>query len=154
MSGCRPDRAGRASGRSHDRRAFFGLAAAFAAAALGLVVAPPIAHAEPAPGARPAPRAARQRAVASAYGPGLYGRRTANGQILTAATVGLAHRTLPFGTLLEVSIPGRPAVRVRVIDRGPYGPGSTLDLTEATIQRMGFSSARAFGVRPVAWAYA
>lgn len=146
-------RSDRMSGRSRGRRAFFGLAATFGAVALGLV-APPTARAGPAPGARPAPRAARKRAVASAYGPGLYGRRTANGQILTAATVGVAHRTLPFGMLLEVSIPGRPAIRARVIDRGPYGPGSTLDLTEATIKRMGFLSAKAFGMRPVAWAYA
>ena len=140
-------RSDRVSGQSRGRRAFFRLAATFGAAAL-VLVAPPIAR------AGPAPRAARQRVVASAYGPGLYGRRTANGQILTAATVGVAHRTLPFGTLLEVSIPGHPAIRARVIDRGPYGLGSTLDLTEATIKRMGFSSARAFGVRPVAWAYA
>jgi len=146
-------RSDRMGGPARGRRAFLGLAAAFGAAVLGLV-APPAVQAGPARAARPAPRAARPRAVASAYGPGLYGRRTANGQILTAATVGIAHRTLPFGTLLEVSIPGRPAIRARVIDRGPYGLRSTLDLTEATIKRMGFSNARAFGVRTVAWSYA
>jgi rare lipoprotein A (peptidoglycan hydrolase) len=73
---------------------------------------------------------------------------------LTASTVGVAHRTLPLGTLLELSVPGRPTVRARVIDRGPYGYGRTLDLTEATIKRMGFSSTRMFGVRLVAWNYA
>ena len=118
---------------------------------LGLVVEPPMARAAPVLDAVLTRRATWKRAVASAYGPGLYGRRTADGRILTASTVGVAHRTLPFGTWLALSVPGRPTVHARVIDRGPYGPGSTMDLTEATIKRMGFSSARTFGVRPVAW---
>ena len=136
------------------RRAFLRIAATFGAATLGLIVAPPVAHAASAVDAGLASRATWKRAVASAYGPGLYGRRTANGQVLTPSTVGVAHRTLPLGTLLKLSVPGRPTVRARVIDRGPYGPGRTLDLTEATIKRMGFSSTRTFGVRPVAWDYA
>jgi rare lipoprotein A len=136
------------------RRAFFRIAATLGVAALGLIVAPPVARAASAVDAGRAQRATWKRAVASAYGPGLYGRRTANGQILTASTVGVAHRTLPLGTVLQLSVPGRLTVRARVIDRGPYGYGRTFDLTEATIKRMGFSSARMFGVRSVAWSYA
>jgi rare lipoprotein A (peptidoglycan hydrolase) len=154
MSSFSSDHADRAIGRPIERRAFLRIAAALGAATLGLAAAPPIGYAAPALDGVHAARVAWKHAVASAYGPGLYGRRTAAGHVLTASTVGVAHRSLPLGTLLELSIFGRPTVLARVIDRGPYGRASTLDLTEATIRRMGFSSARAFGVRPVVWRYA
>src|SRR5918998_5952710 len=54
-------------------------------------------------------------ALATYYGPGLYGRRTACGTRLTPTTVGLAHRTLPCGTRLEVRYGDRRAV-LTVID--------------------------------------
>jgi hypothetical protein len=38
-----------------------------------------------------------------------------------------------------------------VVDRGPYGRASMLDLTEMTIKRIVFSGARTFGVRHVVW---
>jgi rare lipoprotein A len=78
-------------------------------------------------------------AVASWYGPGFYGHRTACGQILTASTVGVAHRTLPCGTKLTLRYHGR-SVRVRVIDRGPYVHGREFDLTGATRSKLGFPS--------------
>ena len=37
--------------------------------------------------------------IASWYGPGFYGRRTANGEILQKGAFTAAHRTLPFGTI-------------------------------------------------------
>jgi rare lipoprotein A (peptidoglycan hydrolase) len=58
--------------------------------------------------------------AASWYGPGLYGNRTACGQILTRRIVGVAHRTLPCGTLVQIRWQGQSAV-VPVIDRGPFG---------------------------------
>ena len=69
------------------------------------------------------------RAVfASWYGPG---GTTACGQSLGAATLGVANRTLPCGTLVTLRYRGR-TVRVPVIDRGPFVAGRDYDLTYAT----------------------
>ena len=70
-------------------------------------------------------------ALASWYGPGFFGKSTACGQSYTPETVGVAHRTLPCGTLLTLAHDGR-AVTVPVIDRGPFVAGRILDLTSAT----------------------
>ena len=69
--------------------------------------------------------------IASWYGPGFYGNRTACGQLYTPEIVGVAHRTLPCGTMLELEFRGR-VVTVPVIDRGPFIAGRTLDLSNAT----------------------
>lgn len=70
------------------------------------------------------------------YGPGFYGNRTACGQRLTTATLGVAHRTLPCGTKVALRANGRSIV-VPVIDRGPYARGVTYDLTAATAEHLG-----------------
>lgn len=69
--------------------------------------------------------------IASWYGPGFYGNRTACGQIYTPEIIGVAHRTLPCGTLVTIEFRGR-TMTVPVIDRGPYIAGRTLDLSNAT----------------------
>ena len=46
-------------------------------------------------------------ARATWYGPGLYGRRTACGQVLSHALLGVAHRRLPCGTAVELYLNGR-----------------------------------------------
>ena len=68
--------------------------------------------------------------LATWYGPGLYGRGTACGQRLTPQTLGVAHRRLPCGHLVELEWHGRRTV-VPVIDRGPF-TRAEWDLTEAT----------------------
>ena len=70
-------------------------------------------------------------AVATWYGPGLYGRRTACGRRLRPSTLGVAHRTLPCGTRVSFLHRGR-TITVAVIDRGPFRAGTTWDLTAAT----------------------
>jgi len=74
--------------------------------------------------------------IASWYGPGFYGNRTACGQTYTPEIVGVAHRTLPCGTLVVLEYRGR-ILTVPVIDRGPYIAGRTLDLSSATHIAMG-----------------
>ena len=69
--------------------------------------------------------------IASWYGPGFYGNRTACGQVYTPEIIGVAHRTLRCGTMLVIEYRGR-AMTVPVIDRGPYIAGRTLDLSNAT----------------------
>jgi hypothetical protein len=69
--------------------------------------------------------------IASWYGPGFYGNRTACGQVYTPEIIGVAHRTLRCGTMLVLEYRGR-TMTVPVIDRGPYIAGRTLDLSNAT----------------------
>ena len=70
--------------------------------------------------------------LASWYGPGFYGNRTACGLTLTPEILGVAHLTLPCGSPVTLTSPAGRTVTVPVIDRGPYAAGRTLDLTAAT----------------------
>jgi rare lipoprotein A (peptidoglycan hydrolase) len=94
--------------------------------------------------AAPAPRAKRARkvhatAIATWFGPGFYGQKTACGQTLTPAVIGVAHRTLPCGTLVKVVYNGR-ALTVPVLDRGPYSHiGADWDLTAGAAQALGIT---------------
>ena len=45
----------------------------------------------------------RQGGLASWYGPGFYGRRTASGAVYTGTALTAAHPSLPFGTLVRVT---------------------------------------------------
>jgi len=74
--------------------------------------------------------------VASWYGPGFYGNKTACGQIYSPQILGVAHLTLPCGTTLPLTYGGR-VVTVPVIDRGPYIAGRTIDLSNATKLALG-----------------
>jgi peptidoglycan lytic transglycosylase len=78
-------------------------------------------------------------AVASYYGPGLYGGALACGGTLSPSTIGVAHKTLPCGTKLTLRYRGRQ-VKAKVIDRGPYVAGREFDLTAATKSKLGFGS--------------
>jgi len=89
-----------------------------------------------APATAPTRRAAHRASIATWFGPGFYGRRTACGQLLTPAVVGVANRTLPCGTLVSLSYRGR-AVTVPVIDRGPYANGADWDLTSQAALLLG-----------------
>jgi hypothetical protein len=74
--------------------------------------------------------------LASWYGPGFYGNRTACGQTYTPELLGVAHLTLPCGTPLTLTYDSR-SVRVTVIDRGPYVAGRAIDLSNATKLALG-----------------
>jgi rare lipoprotein A (peptidoglycan hydrolase) len=71
------------------------------------------------------------------YGPGFYGKQTACGQTLRPGTLGVAHRSLPCGTVVKFVFGGRQVV-TRVIDRGPYAKGFAWDLTNGTREALGF----------------
>ena len=66
-------------------------------------------------------------ALASWYGPGFYGRRTACGQIVTTSTLGVANKSLPCGTRVTLPLPRplghRPGDRPRALRGRPrVGP--------------------------------
>ena len=79
--------------------------------------------------------------VASYYGRRFHGRRTANGERFNMNAMTAAHRTLPFGSLVEVTNPrnGRSVV-VRINDRGPFIRGRTIDLSRAAAKELGMIS--------------
>jgi len=75
-------------------------------------------------------------ALATWFGPGLFGRHTACGQLLTRQLVGVANRTLPCGTLVDFSYRGHE-VTVPVVDRGPYSSiGADWDLTQGAARML------------------
>jgi rare lipoprotein A (peptidoglycan hydrolase) len=111
------------------------------------VIAPPISGAAPALAVAAPPLQAAPPVVAATvqsdaivlaswYGPGFYGNRTACGQLYTPEILGVAHLTLPCGTKLTLTF-GSRSVSVTVIDRGPYIAGRAIDLSNATRLALG-----------------
>lgn len=79
---------------------------------------------------------------------GMFGRKTACGVRLSRTTMGVAHKTLPCGTMVAVYLDGR-SVEVPVIDRGPYAKGVALDLTWAAAQAIGMDGTDRVGWTPL-----
>jgi rare lipoprotein A len=76
--------------------------------------------------------------IASWYGEEFAGRTTANGEIFDPMLLTAAHRTLPFGTILDVKNPATgQTVRVRINDRGPFVGNRMIDLSFAAAQQIG-----------------
>ena len=91
-----------------------------------------------APSATTAPRV-RPTGIATWFGPGFFGKKTACGQTLTPGVVGVANRTLPCGTLVKVGYHGH-SLTVPVLDRGPYSHiGANWDLTAGAAQALGIT---------------
>src|SRR3954454_262200 len=107
----------------------------------------PRAAAQAATAAPTAPVTVYRPAVATWYGPGLYGHHTACGQVLSHRIMGVAHRTLPCGTPVEISLGGH-TVTVPVIDRGPFGATARYDLTSATAHALGMTETTTIGAAP------
>jgi len=76
--------------------------------------------------------------VASWYGPGFHGRKTASGETYDMYQLTAAHRTLPLGSVVQVrSLTSGQMVTVRVNDRGPFAKGRILDLSMAGARALG-----------------
>ena len=77
------------------------------------------------------------RGHASWYGPGFHGKRTANGERYDMDSLTAAHRTLPFGSLVEVTnLENGRKVVVRINDRGPFAKGRIIDLSREGARRI------------------
>ena len=75
--------------------------------------------------------------LATWYGPGFWGNRTACGRTLKPGTIGVAHKRLPCGTKVVFAYRGS-WIRAKVIDRGPYNGDYKWDLTRKAAKRLGF----------------
>lgn len=84
---------------------------------------------------------------ASFYHDKFNGRKTASGEIFSNRKLTAAHRTLPFGTVIQVTnLRTGKSVEVRINDRGPFHSSRALDLSKAAFDSIG-NSAR--GTMPV-----
>ena len=64
----------------------------------------------------------------SYYGSKFHGKRTASGSIFNMNSLTAAHKTLPFGTKVEVTNKKTmQSVIVKITDRGPFIKGRILD---------------------------
>jgi rare lipoprotein A len=106
---------------------------------------------------KPQPRRSTQVAVgpvrfeikgmASWYGPGFHGRRSASGERYNQNAMTAAHRSLPFGTRVVVTnLNNGRSVVVRINDRGPFVRGRVIDLSAAAARVLGMMQN---GVAPV-----
>ncbi|GBD99186.1 RlpA-like protein precursor [bacterium BMS3Abin07] len=76
--------------------------------------------------------------TASYYGKKFHGRSTASGRIFNMYGKSAAHKSLPFGTMLEVTnISNGRKVIVTVNDRGPFVKGRQLDLSYGAARQIG-----------------
>ncbi|MGJ3247290.1 MAG: septal ring lytic transglycosylase RlpA family protein [Elainellaceae cyanobacterium] len=85
--------------------------------------------------------------MASWYGPGFNGRRSASGEVFNQNALTAAHRSLPFGTMVEVTNRNNGlSVVVRINDRGPFSGGRVIDLSAGAARAIGMIQT---GVAPV-----
>jgi len=76
--------------------------------------------------------------IASYYGERWNGRTTANGEKLNIHEMTAAHKTLPFNTVVKVTLLSTgKSVNVRINDRGPYAGKRIIDLTDEAAKRLG-----------------
>lgn len=107
----------------------------------------PLANEQAAAKERPAPKFV-QKGVASWYGAGFSGRRTASGERYNPDSLTAAHRTLPFGSRVKVvNLSNDRAVIVRITNRGPYVRGRVIDLSRAAARELRMTRAGIARVR-------
>lgn len=71
-----------------------------------------------------------QKGYASWYGREFHGKATASGERFDMNLLTAAHKTLPFGTIVEVTnLENGKTVKLKVNDRGPYRGNRIIDLS-------------------------
>ncbi|OQB00736.1 MAG: RlpA-like protein precursor [Spirochaetes bacterium ADurb.Bin215] len=81
-------------------------------------------------------------ALASFYAEDFHGRPTASGELFDMHALTAAHKTLPFGTMLEITnLENGKRVTVRVNDRGPFIPNREIDLSRGAAEKIDMISA-------------
>lgn len=79
----------------------------------------------------------RQVGIASWYGPGFHGKKTASGERFYQSKLTAAHRSLPLDTVVKVTnLDNGKAVKVEINDRGPYKGKRVIDLSRAAARKL------------------
>jgi len=77
--------------------------------------------------------------VATYYGSGFHGRRTASGERFNMYAMTAAHRSLPFNTKVKITnLDNDKVAYVRINDRGPFQKNRIIDLSRAAAKELGF----------------
>ena len=78
--------------------------------------------------------------IASWYGPGFHGKKTANGEVFDQNKITAAHKTLPMPSIVKVTNLENGIVleNVRVNDRGPFAGDRIIDLSKKAAEKLGF----------------
>lgn len=101
-----------------------------------------LADAQPISSKGPDVSSFHQTGRASWYGLGFHGRRTASGERYDMHALTAAHRTLPLGSYVRVSVPSTSKwVVVKINDRGPFARGRVIDLSYAAAKLLGLQHA-------------
>ncbi len=80
----------------------------------------------------------RQQGVASWYGKQFHEKKTANGETYNMHAMTAAHKTLPFGTMIEVkNVENNKTTIVRINDRGPFCRDRIIDLSFSAAKEIG-----------------
>ncbi|MBC7448740.1 MAG: septal ring lytic transglycosylase RlpA family protein [Hymenobacteraceae bacterium] len=83
-----------------------------------------------------------QTGKASWYGSRYHGRKTSSGERFDKDALTAAHLSLPFGTRVRVrNLTNDSSVIVRITDRGPFGRGRIVDVSEGAARQLGIFSA-------------
>lgn len=89
--------------------------------------------------------ASTQTGIASWY---QMGTRTANGEAYRPDGMTAAHRTLPFGTIVEVkNLRNGRTARLRINDRGPFIGGRIIDVSRGGARQLGLMGSGTARVR-------
>jgi rare lipoprotein A len=79
-----------------------------------------------------------QKGVASWYGPGFHGKKTASGEVYDMHGMTAAHSVLPLNTMVKVkNLNNDKEIIVRVNDRGPFINDRVIDLSLAAARDLG-----------------
>lgn len=89
-----------------------------------------------------------QEGIASWYGGKFHGRKTANGETYDMNQVSAAHKSLPFGTIVNVqNLDNGKTIQVRINDRGPFIEGRIIDLSKRAAEAIGLMNSGTANVR-------
>ncbi len=99
----------------------------------------------------PSARGYVEEGIASWYGPGFHGRRTASGERYNMYAFTAAHKILPMGTkVLVINLENGRRTIVRINDRGPFVKGRIIDLSYAAARALGMHKKGTARVRIIA----
>lgn len=81
-----------------------------------------------------------QYGIASWYGSEYEGKKTANGEIYDPNKLTAAHKTLPFGSKVQVeNLENGKSVIVIINDRGPFVENRIIDLSQKAAEKLAFT---------------
>lgn len=81
---------------------------------------------------------AAETGIASWYGPGFHGHRTASGERFNQNAISCAHKRLRLGSVVRVTdLRSGRSITCRINDRGPYVRGRVIDLSKGAARALG-----------------